>query len=84
MSKSLTPHDIAKLKQLVFDGCNVMQEISDLREGLSETVKAIAEELDVKPAQINKVIKTSFKANLTEIKEDFQEVEDLLVAIGRG
>jgi hypothetical protein len=84
MAKSLTPQDISRLRQLVTDGCQVFQEIEDLNEGLSETVKAIAEELDIKPAQLKKVIKIAFKATLADEREKFEELEDILSAIGRG
>ena len=40
----------AKLERLVNEGATVLQEINDLQEGLKETVKAVAEELNVKTA----------------------------------
>ena len=44
----------AKLERLVKEGVTVMQEVEDLSEGLKETVKAVAEELDIKASLINK------------------------------
>ena len=38
----------AKLERLVQEGVTVMQEIEDLQGGLKDTVKAVAEELDIK------------------------------------
>jgi hypothetical protein len=38
----------AKLERLVKEGVTVLQEIEDLQGGLKETVKAVAEELNVK------------------------------------
>ena len=35
----------AKLTQLVNEGITVMQEVDDLNDGLTDTVKAIAEEM---------------------------------------
>ena len=43
----------AKLERLVNEGAQVLQEVNDLQEGLKETVKAVAEELNVKTALIN-------------------------------
>ena len=37
----------AKLERLVNEGATVLREIEDLSTGLKETVKAIAEELDI-------------------------------------
>ena len=75
--------EIAKLKQLVNEGVQVTQEMQDLREGLSDIVKAIAQELDIKAATLNKAIKIAHKASLNQSKEDFSAVEDVLEAVGR-
>ena len=40
----------AKLTQLINEGLTVLQEVDDLNEGLNDTVKAIAEEMQIKPA----------------------------------
>lgn len=84
MANKLSDANLIRLKQLVADGTQVLQECEDLKTGLSETVKAIAEELDIKPAQLNKVIKIAHKANLNQVRADFEEVEDLLSQLGRG
>ena len=47
----------AKLERLVNEGVTVLSEVEDLQAGLKDTVKAVAEELDMKPALINKAIK---------------------------
>ena len=38
-----------KLTQIINEGMTVMQEVEDLTAGLNETVKAIAEEFEIKP-----------------------------------
>lgn len=75
--------DIARLKKLFDEGMQVMQEIEDLKAGLSETVKAIAEELDVKAAHLNKAIKVAHKATLQDERDNLTEIEDILEAAGR-
>ena len=40
-----------------------MQEIEDLQTGLRDTVKAVAEELEIKPTLINKAIKIAHKGD---------------------
>ena len=42
--------DVNKLKHLIKEGIQVTQEVETLREGLRDTVKAIAEEMDIKPS----------------------------------
>ena len=80
----LSPENVGRLKQLVADGVQVLQECEDLKEGLSETVKAIAEELEVKPAQLNKLIKAVQKGTMNDQREAFDELEELYKAGGLG
>ena len=82
-TKTLNEEDVARLKKVVSEGCQVLQEVDDLKAGLSDTVKAIAEEMDIKPANLNKAIKIAHKANFHEAKDDFDEVEDILDITGR-
>ena len=73
----------AKLERLVNEGATVMQEIQDLQEGLKETVKAVAEELDIKPALINKAIKVAHKGDWEKVADEFDDLETLVVTVGK-
>jgi hypothetical protein len=73
----------AKLERLVNEGVTVMQEIEDLKSGLSETVKAVAEELDIKPALINKAIKIAQKGDWERVADEFDDLETLVATVGR-
>lgn len=84
MPHSLNPHDIARLKALFADSHGVLQEIEDLSEGLSETIKAIAKELDIKPSLLKKALKQSFSNKIEESREDFETIEEILEAVGKG
>ena len=55
-----------------------MSEIEDLKEGLKETVKAVAEELQLKPSVINKAIKIAHKGDWSQYNEDWEEIEAIL------
>jgi hypothetical protein len=76
--RSYGAEEKAKLERLISEGSTVLREIEDLSEGLKETVKAVAEELQVKPAVINKAIKIAHKGNWTEHNEDWEEIEAIL------
>lgn len=82
--KSFKAEDIARLRQLIKEGCSVNEEIDALKEGLSSTVKAIAEELSIKPSQLNKAIRIAYKSSMQEEKDKLDEIEDILDAAGRG
>ena len=78
-----TPEQKNKLTQLFTESIAVYQEIEDLSEGLSDTIKAVAEELEIKPALLKKAIKIAQKSKFTEITEDNDTVADLLETVGR-
>ena len=73
----------AKLERLVNEGATVMREIEDLNTGLKETVKAVAEELDIKPALINKAIKVAHKGDWDKVQDEFEDLETLVVTVGK-
>jgi hypothetical protein len=73
----------AKLTQIINEGVSVLQEIEDLNAGLSDTVKAIAEELEIKPAILKKAIKIAQKSKLTDTNADHEELNDILETVGR-
>ena len=72
----------AKLTQLVNEGMQVMREVETLNEGLRDTVKEVAEELQIKPSILNKAIKIAHKAEFTKEQQDHQLLEDILSTVG--
>jgi hypothetical protein len=72
------PEEKSKLEKLINEGSTVLREIEDLQEGLKETVKAVAEELDIKPSIINKAIKIAHKDNWKIHEEEWDEIENIL------
>jgi len=70
--------DQAKIKQIIQQGTNVKQEVQDLNEGLRDTVKAVALELNIKPAVLMKAINVRFKDSAAAEREDFEDLEVLL------
>lgn len=72
-----------KLLQLVNEGMQVMNEVETLNEGLNETIKAIAEELEIKPAILKKAVKIAYKAKLGETNRDHDELNTILETVGK-
>ena len=73
----------AKLERLVNEGVTVLQEIEDLNAGLKDTVKAVAEELDIKPGLINKAIKIAQEGDWARVYDEFDDLETLVVTVGK-
>ena len=72
-----------KLTQLINEGMSVLQEIEDLNAGLNDTVKAVAEELEIKPATLKKAMKIAHKARLGETNRDHDELNTILETVGK-
>ena len=81
--RSFNDSEIKKLKQLMNEGILVTGEVEALREGLKDTVKAISEEMDMKPATLNKAIRIAYKNEFAQVQDSFSAVEEVLQAVGR-
>ena len=82
-ARTYGPEEQAKLKRIIDEGSNVLQEVEVLNAGLKDTVKAVAEELEVKPALINKAIKIAHKGEWSKYSEAFDSLENLIIAVGK-
>ena len=72
-----------KLIQIISQGSQVLGEVEDLKGGLKDTVKAIAEELELKPAFINKAISVAHKSNYQNIADKMDTLESILNTAGK-
>jgi len=77
-----TPEQITKLKSVINDGVQIKREVEDLNGGLKDTVQAIAEELEIKPAVLNKAITKAFKGDFERDQTDLEAVEEILDVTG--
>ncbi len=84
MSKAFGAPEQAKIKQIVAEGVTVLQEIQDLTEGLNETIKAVAEELDVKPSVIKKAIRIAQKDTWDQVFREFDDLETIVDISGHA
>lgn len=82
-NRSFNGEEQARLKRLIDEGCQVTYEIETLKEGLRDTVKAIAEEMDLKPAVLNKAIRIAHKASFQDEYDKFDELETILETVGK-
>lgn len=78
-----TAEQTAKLTQLINEGCQVMYEVETLSGGLNDTVKAIAEEMEIKPAILKKAIKIAHKAEFGRNQDDHELLQQILVQTGK-
>ena len=75
--------ETAKLNQIINEGMQVTMEIETLQGGLNDTVKAIAEELDIKPNILKKAIKLAHKSEFGREQQDHELLETILTTVGK-
>jgi transposase-like protein len=72
-----------KLIQMINEGMQVMHEVETLNGGLNDTIKAVAEELEIKPAVLKKAIRIAHKAELGKTRQDHELLETILETVGK-
>jgi hypothetical protein len=83
MSKTFNGEQKIKLTQIITEGMQVLHEIETLNGGLTDTIKAVAEELEIKPAILKKAIKLAHKAEFGKEKQDHETLETILETVGK-
>ena len=78
-----TAEQTKKLEQIINEGISVTSEIETLTGGLNDTVKAIAEELEIKPSILKKAIKLAYKSEFGREQQDHSLLEQILVQVGK-
>jgi transposase-like protein len=81
--KNFSNEQKIKLTQLINEGMATLHEIDTLQGGLSDTIKAVAEELDVKPSVLKKAVKIAHKASLTQTNQEHEDLNTILEAVGK-
>ena len=72
-----------KLTQIVNEGMHVLHEIDTLNGGLNDTIKAVAEELEIKASTLKKAVRIAHKASLGQTNNDHDELNTILETVGK-
>ena len=73
----------AKLTAIINEGMQVMHEVETLNAGLSDTIKAIAGEMNIKPNILKKAIRLAHKAEFGKEQQDHELLETILTTVGK-
>ena len=82
-TRNFSAEQKAKLTQMVNEAMQVMHEIETLNGGLSDTIKAVAEELEIKPNILKKAIRLAHKAEFGKEQQDHALLENILTTVGK-
>ena len=81
--RTFTAEQKAKLTQVINEGMQVLHEVETLNGGLSDTIKAVAEEMEIKPGILKKAIKLAHKAEFGREQQDHELLETILTTVGK-
>ena len=85
---NFAPADKAKIQNLINSGIDVMREIATLKEGLKDTVSAVADELDIEKKTLNRAIRDAYRSSvknqnvIQDAQEELDAVELILKTAG--
>lgn len=82
-NRTFSSEQKAKLTQIINEGMQVMHEIETLNGGLSDTIKAVAEEMEIKPNILKKAIRLAHKAEFGKEQQDHELLETILTTVGK-
>ena len=82
-TKTFNGEQKIKLTQLINEGMQVMHEVETLNGGLNDTIKAIAEELEVKPSVLKKAIRVAHKSEFGKTQQEQELLETILTTVGK-
>ena len=81
---NISDHQKTRIKDFIKQGVIMKQEIKDLSDSIKDLAKTIGEEVNVKPAVLNKALNIAFKGNekAEEEREQFTDIEEILALAG--
>ena len=82
-AKVFSQEEKLKLTQIINEGMAVMHKIETLTGGLSDTIKSIAEEMEIKPGVLKKAIKLAHKSEFGREQSDHELLETILTTVGK-
>lgn len=82
-NRVFTADQTKKLEQIINEGMQVTMEVETLTGGLNDTIKAVAEELEIKPGILKKAIRIAHKAEFGRTQDDHELLEQILTQVGK-
>lgn len=80
--KNFNDKEIEKLKNTL-NSCRVtLRHIDDLKAQMKELVQELADDLEIKPSEINKAARALYKEDIADKRTQHEAIEELLSMAG--
>ena len=83
MSRTFSNEQKSKLTRVINECCGVMNEIETLTDGMNDTIRSVASEMEIKPSILKKAVKIAHKASLGQTNKDHEDLNEILETVGR-
>lgn len=80
--KTYTDEEQAELSGLIAEGIRTLSDVDVLKDSLADKVKGVSEQLELKPALLNRAIRIAYRAELDAKREEQARLEEILQAAG--
>lgn len=84
MNEVINAKDLQALKVMIVEMTKCLQTMDQEREAMKEISEAAEEKFGIKKKYINKVARTMFKRNYSDIQSENEHFEDLYESIAEG
>lgn len=78
LPRNFNSEEVTRLKTIIDEGVRTLEEVESLQSGLNDTIRAIADELEIPVKVLKRAIKTSQKHNFDDHKDELSSLEELL------
>jgi transposase-like protein len=72
-----------KLIQLINEGGQVLSEVETLNEGLNDTIKAVAEEMNIKASILKRAVRIAHKMEYGKTQREQSLLDNILTTAGK-
>ena len=80
----LNPKDAQALKVMVIEMTNCLQTMDNEREAMKDIAESAEDKFGIKKKYINKVARTMYKHNYTDLQSENEHFEDLYESVAEG
>ena len=79
---NLSNEETILLQSCIDSSIQDLHDIQNYKDHMKERVDDVAEKLEMKPALLNRAIRTAFKSEITKKRAELSDIEDILHVTG--
>ncbi|VVC05891.1 Uncharacterised protein [uncultured archaeon] len=82
-SYNFGPAEKQRLQDVFNDGVKTLEEIDTLKNGFTDTIDAVSQELNIPKTLLGKAIKIAFKGDYSAHEQELETIDKIISAAGK-